>query len=333
MALINTQVTLKSFRHALFLFSVFIIVNQISCSIENCSLEKDGKCLQCSERYVLETGECVQCEDKNCLRCFTSRPNNCFECPQNFVLSNRKCGKKCDNLDQCDICSDDFTQCYHCKHGCEIENGECSCKSRVIVIIVCVVLSVVIIIIVFICLTKANYVRKYKVVRLALNLPDENIKNMKGLNEENIEQNLEIQDIGNNHEKDTDNLEYKKAFPKQPQTMNNFDIRESKEVLTSSGNDQIICDYCLIEIGVIRLGCGCYLCKGHKGLYKDNSCPVCKKKTNEINVAKCEICLRIVGDEETSMKTSKCGCHLGVCQACLLKINEGIIKCPYCQNK
>lgn len=333
MELINTQITLKSIKHALFIFSVFISINQISCAIENCDLEKDGNCLQCSEQYVLETGRCVQCEDKNCLRCFSSRANNCFECRKEFILSNRKCGKKCDNLEQCDICSDDLTQCYHCMHGCAIENGQCTCKSRVIVIIVCVILSVIIIIIVFICLTKANYVRKYKVVRLALNLPDDNIKNIKEMNEEKIEQNLEFQDIGNNHEKDAQGVEHKKAFPKEQKTMNNFDIRESKEVLTSSGTDQIICDYCLIEIGVIKLGCGCYLCKGHKNLFKGDACPTCKKKTNTIKVAKCEICFRIVGEDDESIKTAKCGCQLAICKACLLKINEGIIICPNCHNK
>ena len=44
-----------------------------------------------------------------------------------------------------------------------------------------------------------------------------------------------------------------------------------------------ICDYCLIETGVIQLSCGCYLCNKHKDLGLSEKCPVCKKEINLID--------------------------------------------------
>ena len=129
-----------SFIHLLF---VLVITKVIS--IENCIEEKEGKCVKCDDHYVLEKDKCNQCDDLNCLHCFNSKPKNCYICSHEFTIIQRQCGRKCDNIEQCDICNEDYTKCLHCMHGCQVDiNGECSCKSRVIVIIVCIIISVII---------------------------------------------------------------------------------------------------------------------------------------------------------------------------------------------
>lgn len=287
-----------SFFHLLFL----LLLSQVY-TIENCIEEKDGKCIKCDDYYVLEKEKCNRCDDINCLHCFNSRPNGCYICSSQFTITQRKCGKKCDNIEQCDVCNEDYTKCIHCIHGCEVDiNGECSCKSRIVVIIVCIVISVVIIIVVFLCLSKGNELRRYKFVRLALNI-NEGFKELKEEDDNHIE-------LHNNNR-----IQY--------------DTRESNEQLTSESN-KMICDYCLLEVGVIRLNCGCYLCKAHKSEIENKTCPVCKKQFDNISMIKCEICNK---NEEGDLKKAKCGCLLSICNDCLSKINERRVECPSCHTK
>ena len=311
----------------LFIYISLIITFNYVLSIEHCKTESEGKCLQCEDHFTLSNDTCIQCTDPNCLHCFSSNPNNCYTCSASFILKYKKCGIKCDNIDQCDLCSEDLSQCYHCKHGCQVENGECTCKSRVVVIIVCVIISLIVVMIVFICLSNGTAIRKYKFVRLLLNINDGSSGIIGSgqhhdLHEEEPEEgDIEIQEHQN---KD-----------KEQKIMNNYDIKESKEQLTADGSDKIICDYCLLEVGMIRLNCGCYLCKAHKSMIEHNeksSCPICKKEVKGVSMIKCEMCMKDTNDN-TEIKTSKCGCEVMLCKDCLRKVNEGSNECPRCHKK
>ena len=292
-----------------FIHLLFVLVITKVISIENCIEEKEGKCVKCDDHYVLEKDKCNQCDDLNCLHCFNSKPKNCYICSHEFTITQRQCGRKCDNIEQCDICNEDYTKCLHCMHGCQVDiNGECSCKSRVIVIIVCIIISVIIIIVVFVCLSKGNILRQYKLVRLALNI-NEGITEL--------------------HEEDDTNIELQNNNSNKLQ----YDARESHENLTSESSEKMICDYCLLEVGVIRLNCGCYLCKAHRSLIDNNekrSCPVCKKSIDKISMVKCEMCNK---NEEGELKKTKCGCVLSICNECLSKVNESKVECPSCHMK
>ena len=310
------------------LISLFLTFNFVL-SIDNCKTESEGQCVLCEDHFTLSNNTCLQCDDPNCLHCFSSKPNTCYSCADSFVLTYKKCGRRCDNIDQCDICSDDLSQCYHCMHGCQVENGVCSCKSRVVVIIVCVIISFIVVVVVFICLSNGTAIRKYKIVRLLLNINDGST-GMIGAGqhhelheEEPEERDIEIQE----HPNQIDN--------KGQKIMNNYYIKESNEKLTADGSDKVICDYCLLEVGMIRLNCGCYLCKAHKSMIEHNeksSCPICKKEVKEVSMIKCEMCMKDTNDD-TKIKTAKCGCEVMLCKDCLNKVNEGSNVCPRCHSK
>ena len=101
------------------LISLFLTFNFVL-SIDNCKTESEGQCVLCEDHFTLSNNTCLQCDDPNCLHCFSSKPNTCYSCADSFVLTYKKCGRRCDNIDQCDICSDDLSQCYHCMHGCQV---------------------------------------------------------------------------------------------------------------------------------------------------------------------------------------------------------------------
>ena len=47
---------------------------------------------------------------------------------------------------------------------------------------------------------------------------------------------------------------------------------------------------------------------------------------------KCEMCMKDTNDD-TKIKTAKCGCEVMLCKDCLNKVNEGSNVCPRCHSK
>ena len=63
-----------------------------------------------------------------------------------------------------------------------------------------------------------------------------------------------------------------------------------------------------------------------------SSCPICKKEVKEVSMIKCEMCMKDTNDD-TKIKTAKCGCEVMLCKDCLNKVNEGSNVCPRCHSK
>lgn len=271
----------------LYLFALIVLSKS---QIENCkkSSEDGNTCLLCVDGYTLSSGKCVQCADPNCLHCFTPNIGKCYECKSPFRKYSGKCGIECSQIDGCRICSSDITECYSCKYNCTPTNGGCSCKGKIAVIIICCVISFIIIVIVILCLTKSQFMRRYKIVRLALDTTfDKNINSNQGnvINEKDygIIKAPAITNENTANKQDRREMEMKQ-LQERPGSQVPILHSEEKQLEpqgTLTSVDRQICDYCLIEQAVIRLSCGCVLCDKHK-VMTNESCPICHKAITQV---------------------------------------------------
>jgi hypothetical protein len=270
------------------LISFLLILFPKIISIENCKSETLNQCTECEEGYVLQNNNCNKCNDSYCKYCLTTNLYSCFQCKENYILKGRVCGEKCQiSIDHCDLCEPNTNNCIFCNSGCDVDKGKCSCKARKILIILLVIMSIVIIAIVLLCLIKVKQMRNLKFTQFIYSTVDPEKKNdreSKNYYNKNLyiikneESPINVNELDNNNNIDKNNNNDEEPNKIKSNDLIDNDITGSNILLKKK-----ICDYCLIENGIIQLSCGCYLCSKHKDLGLGEKCPVCKKEINLID--------------------------------------------------
>ena len=276
-------------------FVFLLFVPFLKCyPIENCLLYKEnGECHECALGYIAAENkkQCNPCIDMGCEMCSSNLFHSCKKCKEGYFYYDKQCGVGCALVENCNICSADLSECLKCNKGCSVIDGECSCALRRVLIAYSVIIIVLIVIIVTI------YWRRRKAMKKIGKIEEKNKKNrINNVVNENPE-----------NDKDKNNTQR----PKISMHINSDNNREQKIQTNTSLLDEVdekvdtikiehklptvddktntmssmgkkLCDYCLIEPGVAKLQCGCYLCERHRNYNEftntPNTCPVCKAK-------------------------------------------------------
>ena len=290
----------------LFVSSIFTVTSQIP----NCRREGNNECLECEEGFTRNptTKDCHRCYDEQCSQCYSDRVGTCMKCKPFFILTNRRCGIACTSLNKCRVCIPDKGECLLCNRGCNLELGKCSCTARNVIIILSVILSLIVIGIVGYCLINTKLTEKFNIVEGVFGIPVSNgpvvfergknelikidekdllnekptIKKSEPLpNDINQGNNDSKETITNNNSIITNNIEKNNQITELHHS-NKLVILDEKNINSSESLNKKLCDYCLVEPGVIQLKCGCYFCERHKHpntlTNEKNKCPVCKSK-------------------------------------------------------
>ena len=268
------------------LFTYLLITFPKVIPIKNCKSEELNKCIICEDGYVLQDNKCNKCNDPYCKYCLTTNLYSCFNCKENYILKGRVCGEKCQiSIDHCDICEPYTNKCIFCNSGCDVDNGKCSCSTRKTIIIILIIMSVLIIVIILLCLTKVQQMRNLKFTKFIYS----SIDREKQYDRENTDyynrnmyQNKNEESPINSNKLYNNNIGNKNDN-EEPNKIKSNDLIDDEITGTNTLYNKKICDYCLIETGIIQLSCGCYLCNKHKNLGLSEKCPVCKKEINLID--------------------------------------------------
>lgn len=298
--------TPKTLIILLFISSIFTVTSQIP----NCKRESDNECIECEEGFTKNpsTKDCHPCYDEKCSHCFSDRVGTCMKCKPFFIMTNRRCGIECTSLNKCRVCTPDKGECLLCNRGCNLELGKCSCTARNVIIVLTVVLSFLVIGIVGYCLVNTKLTQRFNIIEGTFGIP---VSNGQVIFERGKNELIKIEDkdlfeekpkknktehlsndflnqgsndskekITNNNSMVTNNIE--KSGQVEFQSPNKLVILDEKNINSSESLNKKLCDYCLIEPGVIQLKCGCYFCEKHKNINtltnEKNTCPVCKSK-------------------------------------------------------
>ena len=150
-------------------------------------------------------------------------------------------------------------------------------------------MSVLIIVIILLCLTKVQQMRNLKFTKFIYSSIDRE-KQYDRANSDYYNRNMyqnknEESPINSNKLSNKTNIEKNKInnSNEDPNRIKTSDLIDDENTGSNTLYNKKICDYCLIETGVIQLSCGCYLCIKHKDLGLSEKCPVCKKEINLID--------------------------------------------------
>ena len=103
--------------------------------IKGCSISDEHGCIKCQDKYYLNDGICLTC-DNSCLNCYESS-SNCTSCRFGYKLNETtgKCISVGNELIQsCQKFFPDYSGCAICKDGYYYEKKDCikcdeSCKT------------------------------------------------------------------------------------------------------------------------------------------------------------------------------------------------------------
>ena len=322
-----------------------------SSTLPHCTKQSttSSQCLQCEPHYVLNNNkECVACHDENCRYCQNPNQSTCIECDAGFTLSYKKCGvSQCDGLSKCKFCSPKKDKCFSCKYGCEIVDNKCNCTSRVVIIVVCTLIALIVVIVVIVCVNKTAFVRKSKVVNFVLEATDVGKGIVSGDSNNKYHKDDE-QDITRDDNTNTNTKHVKEYMMKTLQNKIEFKTQNSNEELQSKGSltniteSKMICDYCLVENGNVKLSCGCFLCiVDRKLITNSRSCPCCKKEIEGMYQINCGICGKVMNDGITTTtnnnnnnnsRTLHCECNVSVCELCYERYTLSEACCSVCMR-
>ena len=272
------------------LFTYLLITFPKVIPIENCKSEELNKCLICEDGYVLQNNNCNKCNDPYCKYCLTTNLYSCFNCKDNYILKGRVCGEQCQiSIDHCDICEPNTNKCIFCNSGCDVDNGKCSCTTRKTLIIILIIMSILIVLFVLLCLTRVQQMRNLKFTQFIYSSVEQEKKydrdNQNYYNRNMYDIKNEETPINNNKLYNKNNIEKNKInnSNEDPNRIKTSDLIDDENTGSNTLYNKKICDYCLVETGVIQLSCGCYLCIKDKDLGLGEKCPVCKKEINLID--------------------------------------------------
>ena len=275
------------------------LVSFFSCyPIENCLLYKEnGDCHECALGYIAAENkkQCNPCIDLGCEMCSTNFFYSCTKCKEGYFYYDKQCGVGCALVENCNICSADLSECLKCNKGCSVIDGECSCALRNVLIIYSVIIIVLIIIVVIV------WWRRRKVVKIIEEMAAKyKTKEKNDFNNVNNENPSENDKDKNNTQRPKISMHINSDNDRGQKTQTNTSLLDEVDekvdkikvehklatvddkTNTMSSMGKKLCDYCLIEPGVARLQCGCYLCERHRNYNEftntPNTCPVCKAK-------------------------------------------------------
>ena len=312
-------------------------------TLPNCIKQANSlQCSQCEDKYVLNNNkECVRCHDENCRFCQNPNQSTCIECSPGFTLSFKKCGvSQCEGLSKCKFCSPNKDKCFSCKYGCEIVDNKCNCTSKVVIIIVCTLIALVTVIVVVVCVTKTSFVRKSKVVNFVLEATDVGKGIVSGDSNNKYHKEGDIENEQDKTRDDVNNSKVVKEYTMRTlqnkiefKTQNSNEELQSKGSLTNISETKMICDYCLVENGNVKLSCGCFLCiVDRKLLTNSKSCPCCKKEVKGMVQMNCGICGKFMNDYNNNNRTLHCECGVSVCESCYERYTLGEVGCLICMR-
>ena len=259
----------------------------------NCrTINENKECTSCLEGYYLTSNkQCIPCEDPNCKQCSPS--SLCLKCFDSFIIKKHKCGKLCDiQFPNCDLCNDDISKCIFCKKGCSLDSktGQCSCKTKAIIISVCFGIGCVVVGVLSFCLINTKMTHNYAVVNgiPVIKLEEETNRNESmsiSKRKKSANVSIEFENVPKSPSiqcSEVNMLSNKEIDTKTPYFEEKIKSSIPKEKNNSSSNNQKnCCDFCLVEPIAIQKQCGCKLCSKHKQLKKMNVkgraiCIVCR---------------------------------------------------------
>ena len=280
------------------LFLLFALISLFKCyPIENCILyEGNGKCHECATGYIASENrmQCNPCIDMGCEECSTNFFHSCKKCKEGYFLVNKQCGLGCLLVNNCKICSADLSECLKCNKGCDVINGECSCAPRSVIIIYSVIIIVLLILVIIICYRRRKALKKYEENKEKKQIKEKNEFDKVNSENQSEEQNknntqkpriaIKISSDGEREQKIVTNTS---LLDEMDEKVDKIKIKhkiptDDEKTNTMASMGKKLCDYCLIEPGVAKLQCGCYLCERHRNYNQftntPNTCPVCKAK-------------------------------------------------------
>ena len=268
---------------------------------------------ECQPGFVYHSNSCYQCGDLGCLQCRSINPRTCYQCRPEFTLYEKQCGMTtCDSIKHCELCTENQTECIKCKKICIVDNGECNCVERIVIIVVCILIGITVIAIVAYCLTKTGRLHNEAIVEIVT---------------------LRPQNLNSNRVRNYNSLEKKNCITID--NLEDFDeLFEKSKIIIGKNVENKKCDFCQIQSGSLKLSCGCYLCyeDEKKVLLIENKgkiCPVCKNEVNDtMTNCNCGICFQ----NKSELARFRCGCALVVCKNCFIQWKKEKQICPACRG-